>query len=51
MDCSQYANCPSPPPHDALPFTGGVLELVVLVAFAIVCVSLALLIRYSERRA
>jgi hypothetical protein len=52
--CSQgYANapCPPPPPHftdgGALPFTG--FEWFVVVGFAVACVALGLLLRYSAR--
>jgi hypothetical protein len=52
MDCSQYASCPTPPPNPPdgfLPVTG--LELVVILGFAVACVALGLLIRFSERDA
>jgi hypothetical protein len=58
MDCtSAYANapCPPPPPHfppgHLLPFTGGTLELIALVGFAVAAIALGLLVRYSERGA
>ena len=59
MDCTQaYANapCPPPPPNGVshvpliggqLPFTG--FEAFAIIGFAVACVMLGLLMRYSAR--
>ncbi len=37
-------------PHHGLPFTGGTVELVALVVFALVAITIGLLVRYSAAK-